>query len=128
MLSTIRVAMSVSNKNWIFPSPQTSGPISSYALAQGLRKAQKDSGLPRTTPHDLRRTAATIISELGFNRLVVDKILNHKDRTVGGIYDRHTYDAEKRQALEAWEAELEQTLAGKMDKDGKVIDIRQAQG
>lgn len=67
-------------------------------------------------------------SELGFNRLVVDKILNHKDRTVGGIYDQHTYDAEKRQALEAWEAELEQILAGKADKDGKVIDIRQAQG
>ena len=62
-------------------------------------------------------------------RLVIfSKILNHKDRTVGGIYDRHTYDAEKRQALEAWEAELEQILAGKADKDGKVIDIRQAQG
>lgn len=59
---------------------------------------------------------------------MVDKILNHKDKSGGGIYDRHTYDAEKRQALEAWEAELEQILAGKMDKDGKVIDIRQAQG
>jgi hypothetical protein len=47
---------------------------------------------------------------------------------VGGIYDWHTYDAEKRQALEAWEAELEQILFGKVDKDGKVIDIRQAQG
>jgi integrase len=128
VLSMIKVASSFSSSKWIFPSPQTSGPISTYALAQGLRKALKDSGLPRTTPHDLRRTAATIISELGFNRLVVDKILNHKDRTVGGIYDRHTYDAEKRQALEAWEAELEQIMAGKVDKNGKVIDIRQAQG
>jgi phosphoserine phosphatase len=65
---------------------------------------------------------------LGFNRLVVEKLLNHKDRTVGGIYDRHTYDAEKLQALEAWEAELEQILSGKLDKNGKIIDIRQAQG
>ncbi|MDZ7760823.1 MAG: tyrosine-type recombinase/integrase [Desulfovermiculus sp.] len=128
VLSMIKVARSFSSSKWIFPSPQTSGPLSTYALAQGLRRATKDSGLPRTTPHDLRRTAATIISELGFNRLVVDKILNHKDRTVGGIYDRHTYDAEKRQALEAWEAELEQILAGKLDKGGKVIDIRKAQG
>ena len=110
------------------PFPQTNGPLSSYGLAQGIKRALKNSGLPRTTPHDLRRTAATIISELGFNRLVVDKILNHKDRTVVGIYDRHTYDTEKRQALEAWETELEQILTGKMDKDGKVIDIRQAQG
>jgi hypothetical protein len=51
-----------------------------------------------------------------------------KDITVGGIYDRHTYDAEKLQALEAWEAELEQILSGKLDKNGKIIDIRQAQG
>ncbi len=126
--SLIKVAASFSNSQWIFPSPRTNGPISGYGLAQGLRRALKDSGLPPTTPHDLRRTAATLISELGFNRLVVEKILNHKDRTVGGIYDRHTYDAEKRQALEAWEAELEAILAGKRDKDGKVIDIKQAQG
>ncbi|MDZ7760763.1 MAG: hypothetical protein U5L00_10965 [Desulfovermiculus sp.] len=49
-------------------------------------------------------------------------------RDRGGTDDRHTYDAEKRQALEAWEVELEQILAGKMDKDGKVIDIRKVQG
>ena len=49
--------------------------------------------------------------------------------TMGGeIYDRHTYDAEKRKAMEVWDAELEQILAGKIDKDGKVIDIRQVQG
>ncbi|MGM0646439.1 MAG: hypothetical protein ACQESV_08620 [Thermodesulfobacteriota bacterium] len=47
---------------------------------------------------------------------------------MGGIYDRHTYDAEKHQALEAREAELKAILTGKRDRDGKVIDIKQAQG
>ena len=47
---------------------------------------------------------------------------------MGGIYARHTHHAEKRQALEAWEAELEQILVGKMGKDGKVIEIRKSSG
>ncbi len=128
MVNLIDFASSLSNTKWIFPSPKIYGPVSSYGLAQGIRRALNKSDLPSTTPHDLRRTAATIISELGFNRLVVDKLLNHKDRTVGGIYDRHTYEKEKREALEAWESELEEILSGKVDKDGKVIDIRKAQG
>ena len=76
-----KVASCFSNSNWIFPYPQTNRPISGYGLAQGLRRALKGSGLPHTTPHDLWRTASTLISALGFNRLVVDTILNHKDRT-----------------------------------------------
>jgi integrase len=82
-------------------------------MAQAMRKALEKSEVERVTPHDLRRTAATYISEAGFNRLVIDKLLNHKDQTVGGIYDRHSYDKEKRLALEAWERELESILTGK---------------
>jgi hypothetical protein len=33
-------------------------------------------------------------------------VLNHADRTVTGIYDRHEYLAEKRSALDAWAAYL----------------------
>lgn len=35
-------------------------------------------------------------------RLVVSKILNHADRETTAIYDRHSYDAEKKHALDAW--------------------------
>ena len=51
---------------------------------------------------------------------MVDKILNHKDQTMGVVYDRYSSDQEKREALEAWESELETVLTGK----GKVIDIK----
>jgi hypothetical protein len=44
---------------------------------------------------------------LGVTRLVVKKILNHVDRDVTAIYDRHGYDAEKRAALEAWARRVE---------------------
>jgi hypothetical protein len=43
---------------------------------------------------------------------VQDRVLNHKDRTDGGIYDRHSYDKEKRAALEGWARELTRITSG----------------
>jgi integrase len=64
------------------------------------------------TPHDLRRTAATNMTRAGYNRLTVSKILNHVEGGVTAIYDRHSYDKEKRQALEAWGRKLEAIING----------------
>jgi hypothetical protein len=36
------------------------------------------------------------------SRLVISKILNHVERGVTAVYDRHSYDAEKRVALDVW--------------------------
>ena len=49
-----------------------------------------------------------------FQRLVVGKILNHAEPGVTKVYDRHSYDAEKRQALNAW-AERVMELVTTMD-------------
>ena len=46
------------------------------------------------------------------NRLVVGKLLNHMERGVIAVYDRHGYDAEKRHALDAWGARLNTILSG----------------
>jgi integrase len=55
--------------------------------------------------HDIRRTVATRLGDLGVLRHVVEAILNHISghRTgVAGIYNRATYAAEKREALNRW--------------------------
>jgi len=36
---------------------------------------------------------------VGVPRLVVAKILNHVERGITAVYDRHSYDHEKRRAL-----------------------------
>jgi integrase len=69
------------------------------------------------TPHDLRRTLGTSLGELGFNRLVQDKILNHIDASVGGIYDRHSYDKEKTTAMNAWSRKLKAILHGEAESN-----------
>ena len=52
--------------------------------------------------HDLRRSAASLMASSGVSRLVISKILNHVERGVTAVYERHSYDAEKRIALDAW--------------------------
>ena len=72
------------------------------------------------TPHDLRRTAASFMTSLGIRRLTVGKILNHVETGVTAVYDRYSYDAEKRHALETWAAHLEGLLSGKPAADNVV--------
>ena len=55
--------------------------------------------------HDLRRTMATGLQKLGVNLQTIEAVLGHTSGSRGGIvgvYQRHSFDAEKRAALEAW--------------------------
>ena len=47
-------------------------------------------------PHDLRRTAGTTMAELGVSRFIIERVLNHTDRTVTSIYDRYSYSKKAR--------------------------------
>jgi hypothetical protein len=53
-----------------------------------------------------------LTSELGVSRLVVSKLLNHVETGVTRVYDRASYDREKRQALDAWARRLESLVKG----------------
>ncbi len=51
------------------------------------------------TPHDLRRTGATMMSSLGVLPAVIDKCLNHTEQNrVTRTYQRHDYASEQREA------------------------------
>jgi integrase len=61
------------------------------------------------TLHDLRRTAATRMAELGVLPHVVERVLNHVSGTFGrvaGIYNRFQYADEMRDALTTWEGHV----------------------
>jgi integrase len=64
----------------------------------------------RFTPHDLRRTLRTRLAELGVSDIVAERVLGHKLQGVLGIYNRHSYDVEKRQALGLWDRRLAEIL------------------
>ncbi len=66
--------------------------------------------------HDLRRTAASYMASGGVPRLTISKLLNHVERGVTAVYDRHSYDTEKRAALDWWDIKLTAILKGKTVK------------
>ena len=96
----------------LFPSRSVNGYITPEAINHALQWSMGALGTQPFTPHDLRRTAASHMTRIGIPRLVVSKILNHVETGVTAIYDRHSYDAEKREALDAWGQKLEAIRGG----------------
>ncbi|MFY3552942.1 tyrosine-type recombinase/integrase [Achromobacter insolitus] len=56
----------------------------------------------RFTPHDLRSTAKSHMRALGVGRDISEMCLNHKLKSVEGIYDQYSYWKERREALALW--------------------------
>ena len=57
----------------------------------------------------MRRTAATKMAEAGVPRAHISAVLNHVQggASITRVYDRYSYDAEKRRALETWARTLQ---------------------
>jgi integrase len=72
-----------------------------------VRRIVKDKKLAKFTPHDLRRTGATLAQSLRVPRDNVKALLNHSDGDVTAIYARwHMFD-EKMEAVTAIEAAVQ---------------------
>jgi integrase len=83
--------------------------------------------IPHWTLHDLRRTGASRMAELGIQLPVVEKILNHSSgsfRGVAGVYQRYGFAKEKRAALDAWASHVETVVSGKQPTN--VIPLHKA--
>ena len=81
----------------------------------------KRPAVMRFTPHDLRSTMKSHMRALGVPRDISEMCLNNKLSGVKGIYDRHTYFDERKEALEKWALFLLACEGG-----GKVVSIDSA--
>jgi integrase len=80
--------------------------------------------LPDWTLHDLRRSAATGMADLGVQPHVIEAVLNHASghkAGVAGIYNRSSYERETKAALDLWG---EHVLAIVEGRKSKVVSIR----
>ena len=53
------------------------------------------------------------MASIGFMDEIPDAVLNHVKQGVIRTYNRHRYDREKQQALEAWELKVKSILTGR---------------
>lgn len=107
------------HSDWLFPSSKTDSHIDPKAITKQIADRQRideteiirgrslknsqslllSGGAWR--PHDLRRTAATLMGELGIIPIVIEKTLNHSEGSkLQKTYQRYDY---KREMIAAWE-------------------------
>lgn len=99
-------------EGYVFPRRDGKGPVTASVLRKPLERILKAAEIENLWPHDLRRSAASFMTGIGIPRLTVSKLLNHSEVGVTSLYDRHSYDAEKRHALEAWASHLGELVTG----------------
>lgn len=90
-------------------------------ILTGQGEIGRMSGPWRT--HDLRRTLATGLQRLGIRFEVTEAVLNHVSGArsgVAGVYQRHNWAAEKRDALDRWSSALQRLL---VDPAGSLLPI-----
>ncbi|MCW5699258.1 MAG: integrase arm-type DNA-binding domain-containing protein [Rhodospirillales bacterium] len=90
----------------------TSGRTAFSGFSKAKRKldeALSEAEQPWTL-HDIRRTARTLMTRAGVRPDIAERVLGHVIAGVEGVYDRHGYEPEKRQALEALATMIERIV------------------
>jgi integrase len=102
------VKMLIGNRQgFLFSSDGGKTPFSGYSKAKAaldrkiaeLRKSERHKPMPHWTPHDLRRTARSIMSRYA-TADIAERVIGHVIPGVRGVYDLYEYEDEKRAALE----------------------------
>lgn len=113
------------DSRFLFPAQRGDKHITAASIDHAVRRSRFES-VAAWTPHDCRRTAASYMTSIGIPRLVVTKILNHSEsNNITAIYDRHSYDNEKRHALATWSQKLEEIICG-VSSPNNVIALKSA--
>lgn len=109
---------------WCYPNSKLTGPVCPRTITKQIGDRQLPEGrephkgrssrgqtliVPggKWTPHDLRRTGATLMTALGVMPEVAERCLNHtEENKVKRVYQRHSYGPEKKDAWETLGAHL----------------------
>ena len=118
-------------KGFVFTTTRDAA-VSGFSRAKDRLDAAVEASLTKGakppehwTFHDLRRTMASGMARLGIQLPVIEKVLNHSSgsfRGIVGVYQRHSFSEEKRQALDAWARFVQSTVNGR--KHANVVSFR----
>jgi len=95
------------HEGYLFPTVGASGHVEQKAVQtavhyhQPYSKTRPEQDRPRLTvthwaPHDLRRTGRTLLAALECPDDVAEAMLGHVQEGVKGVYNRHSYDKQRR--------------------------------
>lgn len=122
-LEVIKQAKFYSGKSkYIFKSCfKRTAPITVPAISRAVVRHLAEMKIEKFTPHDLRRTCRTGLASLKVSDVVAEKILSHRLQGVLGIYNRATYEPERRTALALWENHIMSLVEPESQETGQAI-------
>src|SRR6266540_2343454 len=140
-LEIINEALSSDKQQFVFASPLGDMPMNRKVMATALRgtkykgKVKRPGicallGLRAFTPHDLRRTAATLAGDLGFDDAWIAKCLDHAaskkqeqivPSVTGKVYNHSKRMKEKRAVLDGVAAELRRIIGEPAETELRLV-------
>ncbi|MEF7216504.1 tyrosine-type recombinase/integrase [Escherichia coli] len=103
--------------DYILPSRYDSdAPMSSATMNRVMtltyKAAQKEGqSLIKFGPHDLRRTASTLLHEAGYNTDWIEKCLAHEQKGVRAVYNKAEYREQRASMLQDWADMIDEWVA-----------------
>ena len=86
------------------------------------REERGDGPMPPWVFHDLRRTVRTrLVSDLGVDAFVAERVIGHTLPGLHGVYDQGTHRPQKRDALERWATALAAIVEPTRAPDGAIV-------
>jgi integrase len=117
-LSAINEALADTEGDAVFPD-QDGKPFRSPPVTTAVLRAQEKNrfGISAWSPHDFRRTCLDNMARLGVSPNIIAEVANHRSVAKSGItfahYIKHSFENEKRQALELWSDRLAAIIENK---------------
>lgn len=126
--SILEVALKRSGESrWLFPSPTGhDAHVKSPSASRALLRIRNYIGVDDVGTHDLRRTLATGLGDMGVPDEVIERVMDHTPTTVTGRHYNHTKHIEPmRRALEAWAEHVQAIVEGRAPAPN-VLPLRSA--
>jgi len=106
--------------HFVFPHAHENRAADPMSLSRAMNRLATAASISNAGLHDLRRTGSTAMTSerLGVSPFIRSKVLGHSTDTGGGAavsmmhYDTNEYMAERRKALELWQARLFEVVSG----------------
>jgi len=107
-------------------------PITNAVLCRAVDRQNKALGAKdvqpcgRWTPHDLRRTMRTGLSACKVRPDIAELTIGHTKRGIVVVFDQHGFEAERQDALEAWDRSVGDIITGEDTDTASVVSMSEA--
>ena len=121
----VRSVPQMVGRNLIFGEHSERKGFTQWGHDKSLLDARLGEAVKPWTLHDLRRTAATKMADVGIQPHIIEAVLNHVSGHKGGVagvYNRSSYEREVRAALALWADHIRSLVEG---GERKVVPMQQ---